>query len=168
MWNVAFVDWQNLHLWTKSEWRSVDFKKLRVFLKDKFDVDEAYYFLWCAETCEQDMYDNIQRAGFIVSFREHTSAQLGKKKWNVDADIVFSMMRRLFEEPHEDWCKMILVSWDGDYKKVVDYLIKKWRFERIIFPNWNYSSLYNKLWNAYYYNLKDAKDKICYIKKIKQ
>ena len=48
----------------------------------------------------------------------------GTKKGNVDTDIVFEMMKRLVE-PAEDE-KLILVSGDGDYKKLgseyYDYL----------------------------------------------
>lgn len=157
--NIAFIDWQNLHLGVSSDGWKVDLFKFRTFLRDKFDVQIAYYFLGCLNEGEQDLYDRLQRAGFIVVFREHTSALIGKKKGNVDVDIVFSMMKHLIEKD-DSRDKMILVSGDGDYKKVVDYMIKRWFFEKIIFPNKNHSSLYNKLWNTYYYCLLDAKAKI--------
>jgi hypothetical protein len=45
---------------------------------------------------------------------------------------------------------MVLVSGDGDYKKTVDYIISKGKFERILFPNGSKaSSLYNNLDNMY-------------------
>lgn len=70
---------------------------------------------------------------------------MGIKKGNVDSDIVFEAMRRLLDEPSE-FEKIILVSGDGDYKKLVDYLVKKNRFLKILFPNKKFaSSLYNKL-----------------------
>jgi len=43
--NIAYIDGQNLHLGTQSDGWKVDTKKLRIYLRDKFDVDEAYYFL---------------------------------------------------------------------------------------------------------------------------
>lgn len=50
-------------------------------------------------------------------------------------------MKNLVE--NNDFNKIILVSGDGDYKKVVDYLISKERFEKILFPNRKFaSSLY--------------------------
>lgn len=50
-----------------------------------------------------------------------------------------------------DFQKIVLVSGDGDYKKVVDYLIKKDRFEKILFPNKKFaSSLYKKLTVKYF------------------
>lgn len=163
--NIAFIDWQNLHLWLKSEWRHVDHHKLRVFLKDKFHVHEAYYFLWCVDDEYDDLYISIQKAGFILSFREHNTALLWKKKGNVDVDIVFSMMKKLIDEPGDSWNKIILVSGDWDYKKVVDYLIKKERFDKIIFPTLKHSSLYKSISNKHYYYLKDARKKIEHKKK---
>ena len=61
--------------------------------------------------------------------------------------------------------KIILVSGDGDYKKVVDYLIKKNRFEKILFPNKKFaSSLYKKLTSRYFDHLSrdGVRDKIAY------
>lgn len=141
--NLAFIDGQNLHLGTKETGWSVDYKKFRVYLKDKYDVTEAHYFLGFIDEDQQDLYDNLQKAGFILFFREHSSALKGKKKGNVDTDIVFSVMKRIAEQ--EDFDKVVIVSGDGDYIKMIDYLIKKKRFEKILFPNKKFaSSLYNR------------------------
>ncbi len=97
-------------------------------------------------------------------FKEHQEGFTGKKKGNVDTDIVFEIMKSLIEETFD---KVILVSGDGDYKKVVDYLIKKGKFEKILFPNKKFaSSLYKKLGNESfsYLSRKDIKMKIEYIK----
>lgn len=161
--NIAYIDWQNLHLWTRSEWRSVHFEKFRKFLSDKFHVQEAHYFLWFVDENEQDLYTSLQKAWFIVTFREHSSTLKWKKKWNVDVDIVYEVMKRLYED--DDFDKIVLVSGDGDYIKLVKHLHKKWKLERIIFPNKNHSSLYNKLSNKCRYYLTNAKKKISYNKK---
>ena len=42
-----------------------------------------------------NLYYALQKSGFIVSFREHSQAMAGKKKGNVDLEIVFEMMRNL-------------------------------------------------------------------------
>ncbi|NVP17394.1 NYN domain-containing protein [Candidatus Gracilibacteria bacterium] len=85
----------------------------------------------------------MQKAGFILEFREHHSAMSGKKKGNVDVDIVFQIMRRLIEE--DDFDKIVLVTGDGDYIKLVKYLIEKARLKKILFPNKMFSSLYRKI-----------------------
>lgn len=153
--NIAFIDGQNLHLGTRStdgdSW-VVDNKKLRRYLKDKYNIEEAYYFLGFVSEEEQDLYDSLQRAGFILSFREHSSVLKGKKKGNVDCDIVFAVMKRLVDG--EDFNKVFIVSGDGDYKKLVDYLVKKKVFGKILFPNTKFaSSLYKKLGSEHYDSL---------------
>ena len=159
--NIAFIDGQNLYLGTKEKGWCVDHAKLRTYLRDKYAVDEAYYFLGFVDVDNQDLYSNLQKAGFILEFREHSSALKGKKKGNVDCDIVFSIMRKLVK--NEDFNKIILVSGDGDYKKMVDFLVKSEKFEKILFPNREFaSSLYKKLGSEYFASLdqKEIKSKI--------
>ena len=152
--NVAFIDGQNLHLGTREKGWSVNHDRFRTYLRDKYKIAEAYYYLGYVSEDAQDLYDNLQKAGFILSFREHSSAMKGHKKGNVDSDIVFGVMRKLVEnEPFE---KVYIVSGDGDYKKMVDFLIKKGRFGKMLFPNMEFaSSLYKKLGSEYYANLGD-------------
>lgn len=147
--NSVFIDGQNLHLGTMQNGWRVDHNKLRVYLKDKYHVTEAYYFLGYISNEEQDLYNNLQKAGFIVVFKEHGSGLLAKKKGNVDTDIVFEMMKNLVD--NKDFNKFLLVSGDGDYKKVVDYLIKKNKFKKILFPNKKFaSSLYKSLGSEFF------------------
>ena len=149
--NIAFIDAQNLHLWTSSDNWKIDFKKFRVYLRDKFNVSEAYFFLWFLDDDQLDLYKNVQKAWFIVEFREHTSHLKWKQKWNVDVDIVFEVMRRLKDE--KDFNNIVLVTGDGDYIKLVKYLIENNLLKKILFPNKMYSSLYNKLKNTHWMNL---------------
>ncbi len=150
--NVAFVDGQNLHLGTKEKnWR-VNHYRFRKYLADKYHITEAYYFLGYVSEDAQDLYENLQKAGFILSFREHSSVLKGKKKGNVDCDIIFGLMRKLVE--NEPFDRAYIVSGDGDYKKLVDFLIKKGKFGKMLFPNREFaSSLYKKLGGEYFDNL---------------
>lgn len=45
----------------------------------------------------------------------------------------------------EGFDKIVLVSGDGDYIKLVKYLIEKNLLKKILFPNNKYSSLYKKI-----------------------
>ena len=144
--NLAFIDGQNLHLGTTQNNWKVDLYKLRIYLKDKYKVREAYYFLGYVSEEQQDLYNNLQKAGFIVLFKEHSPNLKAEKKGNVDTDIVFEIMKNLID--NKDFDRVVLVSGDGDYKKVIDYLIKKEKFKKILFPNKKFaSSLYNSLSN---------------------
>ncbi len=65
--NIAFIDWQNLHLGTHAAWWKIDFHRLRVYLRDKFQVAEAYYFLGFVDEDEQELYNSLQKAGFTAN-----------------------------------------------------------------------------------------------------
>lgn len=163
--NLAFIDGQNLHLGTSEGGWSIDYRKFRTYLKEKYKVEEAYYFFGYLSEEQQNLYKNIQKSGFIVVFKEHHHAMAGTKKGNVDTDIVFEIMKAVIDE---DFDQIILVSGDGDYKKTVDYLVKKDKFFKILFPNRKFaSSLYKKLGNQFQVSLdtKQIRTKIEYKKK---
>ena len=108
----------------------------------------------------------MQKAGFIVLFKEHNSALKGTKKGNVDTDIIFEIMKNLMD--NKNFNKIILVSGDGDYKKVVDYLVKKNKFKKILFPNKKFaSSLYKYLGAEFFDYLDNIKTHISWNKKRK-
>jgi len=68
-------------------------------------------------------------------------------------------MKKMYKK--EDFSKIILVSGDGDYKLLVDFLIEENKFEKILFPNKKFaSSLYKKLGSQYFDYLENLKDKI--------
>ena len=161
--NIAFIDAQNLNYSTvdsKPSWK-IGLKEFRVYLKEKYQVDEAYYFLGCIDNNYSEMYDNIQKAGFILVFREHSPKFLSVKKGNVDTDIVFSVMRKLYK--HENFEKVVLVSGDGDYYKIVKFLVEEKRFCKILMPvRSRASSLYRQIPTRYrdYLDKPDVKKKI--------
>lgn len=110
----------------------------------------AYYFLGAIDDRYGKLYENIQRAGFILVFREHHSSMIAKKKGNVDTDIVFHVMEKVAEQ--EIFDKVILVSGDGDYIKMVRYLISKNKLEKVLAPNSrSIPSLYKKLIDNSFY-----------------
>ena len=164
--NLAFVDGQNLYLGTttaKNKW-AVGLAKFRIYLNRKYKVEKAYYFLGCVNDNYQNLYDEIQEAGFILKFREHNTVMLGKKKGNVDSDIIFFIMEKMYRR--EKFGKIILVSGDGDYKMLVDFLIKENKFEKILFPNKKFaSSLYKEITRVYYDYLENIRYKIGKTKK---
>lgn len=154
--NYAFIDGQNLHMGTTKsspKW-NVDLVRLRIYLKEKYGIDKAFYYLGFVQdgAHAEKLYEDVQSAGFVLKFRQHNTAMLSKKKGNVDADIIFDIMRRLYKK--EDFDKVVLVSGDGDYKMVVDFLIAEDKFAKILFPNSKYrSSLYKSISSQYYASL---------------
>jgi uncharacterized LabA/DUF88 family protein len=77
---------------------------------------------------------------------------IGVKKGNVDSDIIFSIMKRIYKQ--ESFDKIVLVSGDGDYKMLVDFLIEEDKFAKVLFPNQRYaSSLYKKITREFFDDL---------------
>ncbi len=157
--NFAFIDGQNLYMGTAKRevdpWE-INLVRFRVYLERKYNVSKAYYFLGYVQETNQELYEEIQNAGFVLIFREHNPAMIGKKKGNVDSDIIFQIMKKMYKQ--EDFEKIILVSGDGDYKLLVDFLIEENRFEKILFPDrGRASSLYKKI-GASYFDALDATD----------
>lgn len=161
--NYAFIDGQNLYMaTTKREipWL-VDLARFRIYLSQKYNVGRAYYHLGYVNEKHQDLYEEIQNAGFILVFKKHSSVMAGLKKGNVDSDIIFYIMKKLCRK--EDFEKIILVSGDGDYKLVIDFLVEENKLEKILFPSrTNRSSLYKSLSNNFFAYLddKDIRNKI--------
>ena len=150
--NIAYIDGQNLRMGTNvnpaNPWK-VDLYRFRDYLRRKFDIQEAYYFLGAYKQSEQTLYDNLQKAGFILVFREHTASLKSDKKGNIDVDLTFYVMRDYKDRP-EAYNRVFIVSGDGDYFRLVEYLVEKERFGRMIFPNRKYaSSLYRNLGAAH-------------------
>lgn len=102
--NQAFIDGQNLYMGTTgaSESWKLDLRRFRVHLKQKYRVDEAYYFLGAYDPDEQALYDDLQRYGYILRFREHTPKMTAHKKGNVDTDIVFLIMYKIYKKEIAD------------------------------------------------------------------
>jgi uncharacterized LabA/DUF88 family protein len=169
--NQAFIDGQNLRYSTaKSDkpW-AVDLKRFRVYLREKYKVDKAYYFIGYHIDAYDDLYNFLQESGYIVVFRKHSEIMATLKKGNVDTDIVFTIMRKIADS--ETFDKVILVSGDGDYFKMVQYLVDKNKFAKILAPHKDrMSSLYSRFLSPHYYDFLDKdsiKNKLIYRKQHK-
>lgn len=168
--NIAYIDGQNLYMGTtKSEpsWK-INLARFRSYLEKKYKVSKAYYYLGFVQEGEkiENLYEEIQSAGFILVFRQHNVAMQAKKKGNVDSDIIFSIMKRLYQK--EGFNKIVLVSGDGDFKMLVDFLIEENKLEKVLFPNKKFaSSLYKEIGGEYfdYLNNPGIKAKIEYKEK---
>ena len=147
----AFIDGQNLYLGTTlsdDPWK-IDLYKFRHYLRRKYNIDKAYYFIGCYDVNQQDLYSMIQDAGYILAFRAHNEDSTSSKKGNVDTDIVSDIMRTFHEHPEVD--KFYLISGDGDYYKTIKYLHDNNKLGKVLFPAHRIaSSLYHQLDEVYY------------------
>lgn len=140
----AFIDSQNLNLGVKSLGWTLDFKKFRVFLKEKYATEIAYLFIGQVPGNEK-LYTFLQESGFILIFKPTLEFKRGSErvtKGNVDAELVLHTM---IQWPNFE--KAIIVSGDGDFHCLIEYLEDNKKLEKVIVPNQKYSSLLRKFAN---------------------
>ncbi len=137
----TFIDSQNLYLGVKYSGWELDYLKFRNYLRTKYNVTKAYIFIGFVST-NASLYRYLQEAGFIIIFKPVLTIQKGEKstyKGNVDAELVLHSM---IEYPNYD--KAIIVSGDGDFYCLIEYLESKGKLYKILTPNEKYSSLIKK------------------------
>ena len=126
---VAYIDGAKLHNGTKSLGWDLDYKKFRVWLKEKFHVMRAYIFIGLVPRFK-DLYADLQEAGYILIYKEVTYDGTGKIKGNCDADLVLKAVVDFYEKQCE---QAILVSNDGDYAPLAKFLKEKDTFQSLIY-----------------------------------
>lgn len=148
----AFVDSQNLNVSTQKFGWKVDWRKFRQFLKDKYGVTRAYLFIgYVPEMME--MYEFLHGLGYGVvlkpTFDWSKPPEEAKKvlesgdkkpvKGNVDADLVLWAMKEM-----KNYDKAVIVTGDGDFYSLIEYLEEQGKLQKILTPNVHYSSLFNR------------------------
>ncbi|PJA64143.1 MAG: hypothetical protein CO160_00175 [Candidatus Portnoybacteria bacterium CG_4_9_14_3_um_filter_43_11] len=139
--NYAFIDSQNLNLGVKSQGWNLNFARFRQFLKDKYQVNKAYLFIGYVFD-NQSLYTELQKAGCICIFKPTLEIkERGKTrvKGNVDAELVLHTMIE-----YKNYDKAVIVSGDGDFYCLIEYLVKQNKLCKIIVPNTRFSSLIRK------------------------
>ncbi|MDD5173911.1 MAG: NYN domain-containing protein [Candidatus Omnitrophota bacterium] len=137
--NYAFIDSQNLNLSIRSQGWVLDFKRFRIYLSDKYNITKAFLFIGYVNT-NQNLYISLQEYGYILVFKPTLFLPKGGVKGNVDAELVLHSM---IEYPNYD--KALIVSGDGDFYCLIEYLKKHNRLLKLMVPDMNrYSSLLRK------------------------
>ena len=114
--NYAFIDSQNVHLGIRDLGWRLDWRKFRTLLRERYRVSTAYLFIgYLAEN--QDLYQSLQKAGYVLIFKPVLRDAHGKPKGNVDADLVLQAM---IDYSHYE--RAVIVTSDGDFYCLVRYL----------------------------------------------
>lgn len=152
----AFIDSQNLNLGVQKMGWKMDWRKFRQYLTKEYGVTKAYMFIGHLPEFE-DMYVHMHELGYLVVLKptsdmskvqpeasktEAPKADIEKPeekkpvKGNIDAELVLWAMREL-----KDYDKAIIVSGDGDFYCLAEYLEEVGKLGHIMTPNWQYSGL---------------------------
>jgi len=137
--NYAFIDSQNLNLGVQSAKWKIDYKKFRLYLKNKYNIVQAFLFIGLVSN-NQKLYTVLQQAGFVLIFKPTVRYfENGKKtvKGNVDAELVLHASAI----EYNNYDKAIVVSGDGDFACLIEYLEKNNKLLHLMTPNKKYSKL---------------------------
>ncbi len=151
----AFIDSQNVNVSTQKFGWKMDWRKFRKFLRDKYDVTQAYMFIGYVPEYK-DMYEFLHDAGYAIVLKptydmskprdtiakpdptKDGGAEDRKPvKGNVDAELVLWAMKEL-----KNYDKAVIISGDGDFFCLVEYLEQQGKLLKLMPPNVHYSSLY--------------------------
>ena len=144
----------------------LDWRRFREYLRDTYNVTQAYLFIGYMSENEA-LYEHMHELGYLIvlkptvdvsnmhhdtptddNLKKDALAEVidGKEvketkdkpiiKGNVDAELVLYAMK---EMPNYD--QAIIVSGDGDFFSLAEYLIAQKKLAHILTPNWQYSSL---------------------------
>jgi uncharacterized LabA/DUF88 family protein len=151
----AFIDSQNLNVTTQKLGWKMDWRKFREHLTEKYGVTKALMFIGYVPEFE-DMYVQLHDTGYAVVLKptfdmtrprpevsekpdEKTEKQEDKKtKGNIDADLVLWAMKEI-----KNYDKAVIVSGDGDFYSLVEYLEQEGKLLKLLAPSGHYSGLYN-------------------------
>ena len=151
----AFIDSQNLNIGVASDivrggetiysgWE-LDFARFRKYLTDKYKVTKAFLFIGNLPGNEA-LYTSLQRQGYILVLKPTMTykdkAGRVRVKGNVDTEIVLYAAAIEFA----NYDKAILVTGDGDFISLCDFLDRHDKLGKIIIPN---KKLYSHLFAKY-------------------
>lgn len=128
--NYAFIDSQNVYQGAKRDlgW-SIDWQRFRRYLRDNYRVTKAYLFIGFMPE-HNDIYDELQQAGFILKFKPVLPNGRDGVKGNVDADMVLQTMI-----DYNKYDKAAIVSSDGDFYSPARHLYDNHKLEAVLSPH---------------------------------
>lgn len=153
---IVCIDYSNLKFGTKMSGWDLDMKSFRSWLRDKYKADKVVIFLGFYEG-NKNFYEYLENLGYELYFKPIVKSRDGKIKGNVDGELILYGCCAHFEMQIKSF---VLVSGDGDYNCLVEFLKKKSVSVEIISPNKQYLSYLLKKTNARVLILEDFKEKL--------
>lgn len=123
-----YIDSNNLHKAAQQIGWKIDYSRLYIWLSSKFSTHKIYIFIGYIHQ-HKDTYEKLKQFGFILIFKETYEIQ-GVIKGNCDIDMTMQIMIDHYTIKPQT----IIVSGDGDFASVIDFLIKNSAFDCVIAP----------------------------------
>ena len=159
--NYAFIDSQNVNLAIQGLGWKIDWRRLRVHLKEKYRVEKAFLFIGYIEGNSR-LYTSLQDAGFICIFKPTLMYKDGATKGNCDAELVLQAMIE-----YQNYEKAVIVTGDGDFYCLAKYLLEQDKLVALLIPNKHrFSALLKfKIFRPFLRYVNDLRERLSYSKK---
>jgi len=131
-----YIDGNNLYRGAKELGHEIDYKKFYGWLRQKYDTTNVYLFIGLVPA-RTKFYEHLQECGFILVFKQTVSVG-GVVKGNCDAELVLKTVSDFYTKAFN---RCILVSGDGDFGCLVEFLQNNSVLDRVISPNENKCSI---------------------------
>ncbi len=156
--NYAFIDSQNVNLAIRTQGWRLDWKRFRVYLREKYGVTKAFLFIGYVEG-NSELYTTLQDAGFLCVFKPTLTYKDGTTKGNCDAELVLQAMIE-----YQNFERAVIVTGDGDFYCLAKYFIEKDKLEALVVPNrLKFSALLKfKIFRPYLRFMNDLKERLSY------
>jgi len=141
---IAYVDASNLKFGIEQSGWELDYKSFRSWLRDKFNVSRVILFMGLIPD-NSELYNYLQNIGYDISFKPTITSKEGRTKGNIDGELILTIAKDFYEKNLES---VVLVSGDGDYHCIVEFLKEKKIPVSIVSPNKKYLSLLLKRTNV--------------------
>jgi uncharacterized LabA/DUF88 family protein len=129
--NFAYIDGANLHKGNKSLGWKLDYNRFKVWLSEKYGVKTAYIFLGLVPKYKE-LYKYLQECGFVLIFKQVNYTDDGTVKGNCDAILVLNAVSDFYEKKFD---RIVVVSSDGDYAELVEFLNNKKSLLSVVSPS---------------------------------
>lgn len=130
--NYAFIDGQNFYksiqvLEKELEALEVelDLNEFRIYLTEKHGVKITYFFLGYSQK-NKKLYNNLKSKRYKLIFKEVATHE-NTIKGNVDVNLTLQAML-----DYDNYSKAVIITSDGDYACLVEYLADKGKLECLI------------------------------------
>ena len=140
----VYIDASNLKFGIKQSGWELDYRSFRSWLRDKFGASKATLFMGLVKD-NFDLYNFLQSINYDICFKPTITNILGKTKGNVDGELILQISKDFYENKLEE---AVLVSGDGDYHCIVEFLKEKKIPVTIVSPNKQYLSFLLKRTNV--------------------
>ena len=131
-----YIDGNNLYRSAKELGSEINYKKFRGWLRQKYNPSNVYLFIGLVPE-RAKFYEYLQECGFILIFKQTVSIS-GTIKGNCDAELVLKTVSDFYTK---SFFKCILITGDGDFGCLVEFLKENRAIEKILSPDENKCSI---------------------------